>query len=729
MSPLSRRSQSVQLLSGPWNFVRQYFAVDTAMTIDSIRTRRYSATTQIAVIAGFIIAAFTGCGGEEPQPEQPKSPMPFQTTDDHLAVEDDGDYRPIFIRGANLGVAVPGTQAGELAATYDDYRRWFDQMRQAGINVVRIYTLHFPRFYEAIQDHNRAHPDEPLYVMHGIWLDEDNPSLDLVDMTEQFDDAIEETVDSAHGNNSIDHRFGRAYGDYTTDISNWIIGWVIGREVHPNEVVTTNDAHPQMTDFDGDFFAVDDADPAEVWFAQRLETLADRERHRHGVDRPVSVSSWPTLDPIDHPTESIDFSTEEVASFDISKIEAVDAPGGLFATYHAYPYYPDYIVDDPDYRQFEDDQGPNSYLGYLTRLHSHYSDIPLFIGEFGVPSSWGNAHWGYEDMNHGGHDEVDQGEVNARLLRTIHDTGTAGGAVFAWIDEWWKPTWITDPFDFPRQRRPLWHNEVAPEQNFGLVAYESDEPDFESAPDVENESPIDDIETATDESFFRARIHLTNSVDEQLVVGFDTVRDDLGESMFPDGAEPGRRSEFALVIDDTDSAELYVTEAYDLFGIALGTSEPHQLFRSVATDGAPWTMVQWQNGHTRESDDGQYSFDPTFHDIGDLQIRNADAAPSSHDAVVVDDDHIEIRLPWSLLHVVDPSQRSVMHDDRNRPERQTLSTDGIGLSISINGDDVATTGRTHWSTWNQAPETQERIKRSMAPFAEAIDDLPYWVDE
>jgi len=96
---------------------------------------------------------------------------------------------------------------------------------------------------------------------------------------------------------------------------------------------------------------------------------------------------------------------------------------------------------------------------------------------------------------------------------------------------------------------------------------------------------------------------------------------------------------------------------------------------------------------------------------------------------VVDDDHIEIRLPWSLLHVVDPSQRSVMHDDRNRPERQTLSTDGIGLSISINGDDVATTGRTHWSTWNQAPETQERIKRSMAPFAEAIDDLPYWVDE
>lgn len=38
---------------------------------------------------------------------------------------------------------------------------------------------------------------------------------------------------------------------------------------------------------------------------------------------------------------------------------------------------------------------------------------------------------------------------------------------FAWIDEWFKRTWITDPIDYLGERRPLWHNATAAEQNFG----------------------------------------------------------------------------------------------------------------------------------------------------------------------------------------------------------------------------------------------------------------------
>ena len=681
-----------------------------------------------ATICGIVALATTGCVGEDPSPDEPTPPLPFRTVDDHLAVEDDGEYRPIFLRGANLGVAVPGTQAGELAATYEDYRRWFDQMRDAGINVLRIYTLHYPRFYRAFRDHNRENPDEPLYLMHGVWLDEDPATTDLTEMTDDFDDALEEAVDCTHGNCSIDHRFGRAYGSYDVNISRWVMGWIIGREVHPGEVQTTNDNHPEKTDFDGEIFSVDDADAVEVWFARRLEHLVDHERQNYGAQRPVSVSSWPTLDPIDHPTEHPDFSTEDVASFDVSKIDPVDAPGGLFATYHAYPYYPDYIVEDPDYRQFEDEQGPNSYMGYLTRLESYYDDIPLFIGEFGVPSSWGNAHWGYEGMNHGGHDEVEQGEVDARLLRTIHDTGCAGGAVFAWIDEWWKPTWITDPFDFPFERRRLWHNVVAPEQNFGLVGYEPETPEFETAPQIDARSPVESIEATSDATYFRLRIHLDQSPPQSMTVGFDTYGDNRGESILPRGAEPERRSEFALVIDDTETAELYVTPAYDLFGIALGTSDDEQLYRSIPTDGEGWHLVRWQNGQARQSSDGDISFGPTFHDIGDLGIRSAGASESSHDAVVVADDHIDIRLPWSLLHVVDPSQRRVMHDNRDQPDQQTTTTAGIGVSVAVDDTDVATTGRIDWPTWDEAPATTERVKNSMQPFVEAVDEMPYWID-
>ncbi len=684
----------------------------------------------LALLACLFALILPACGDDDVTNDtEQTSPLPFRAGGEFLEVEvEDDTYRPIFIRGVNLGVGVPGTQAGELAAEYDDYRRWFEQMRQMGLNTLRIYTLHFPRFYEALADHNEEHPDDPLYLLHGIWLDEENPGEDLLDLQEIFDRGIDEVVDCAHGDCSIDHRFGRAYGDYDVDVSQWIMGWIIGREVHPDEVLITNEAHPDMTDFDGEHFSVSKGDPVEVWFAERLERLVARELERYGATRPVSVSSWPTLDPLDHPTESSDFSTENIASFDATRIEIVDAPGGIFATYHAYPYYPDYIVEDPDYRQFEDDQGPNSYMGYLMRLREHYEGMPLFIGEFGVPSSWGNAHWGYEEMNHGGQDEVEQGEVNARLFRTIHDTSCAGGAVFAWLDEWWKPTWITDPFDFPAQRRPLWHNIVAPEQNFGLVAFDVDEPHFETLSPSASQEPLSHIETASDALYFHLRLHLSDALDDPLVVGFDTTRDDLGESILIDGLSSTRRNEFALFIDGRDTAELYVTQAYDLFGISLGTYDDHQLFRSVATDGEPWELVRWQNGQTRQSNDGEIRFDPTFHDIGVLQIRSDGDAASSLDAVVVSDDRVDIRIPWSLLHFVDPSQNRIMHDDPDQPGRQTTESDGIALTVSYDGDEVASTPRVSLPGWDTAPQTTERIKEGAQPFTDALDELPYWVD-
>ncbi len=87
-------------------------------------------------------------------------------------------------------------------------------------------------------------------------------------------------------------------------------------------------------------------------------------------------------------------------------------------------------------------EGPNSYSGYLNDLKNHYSAIPLVIGEFGVPSSWGSAHQSFSNMDHGGYSEVQQGEKNMRLMHNILDAGCAGGFMFSWMDEWFKPTWI-----------------------------------------------------------------------------------------------------------------------------------------------------------------------------------------------------------------------------------------------------------------------------------------------
>jgi hypothetical protein len=202
----------------------------------------------------------------------------------------------------------------------------------------------------------------------------------------------------------------------------------------------------------GRHFRVKSGTRTERWVAARLEHLVAFERAEFGTERPVGFSSWPPLDPLRHPTESRD-SDEDTVALDLANLEAVDAPAGFFVSYHVYPYNPDFMNEDPGYRGVRDADGPNPYLGYLRDLKTHYRGIPLLVAEFGIPSSWGCARFNPASMGHGGHDETEQGRISARLLRSIRDSGCAGGVYFAWIDEWWKGNWITRKLNFPQERR------------------------------------------------------------------------------------------------------------------------------------------------------------------------------------------------------------------------------------------------------------------------------------
>ena len=689
-------------------------------------------------VCSFSLALAAGCGSAE-EAEKPGTafdPMPFVVQGDLLAVRAarDQPYRPLFVKGVNLGVAVPGTRAGELAATREQYDRWLDQMSKAGFNAVRIYTLHYPRFYEALREYNLAHPDRPLYVLHGIWLDEFGHEGDLFRHTEGFTAGVEEVVRCAHGDCQIPHRFGRAYGEFTADISPWVLGWVLGREVAPGEVMLTDEANPNARSFEGEAFRLEEGNATEAWFVEQLDGLVRFERERYGVERPVSVSSWPTLDPLTHPTEGSRFSDEDVARFTLTSVEAIDAPAGLFASYHAYPYYPNFISDDPYYRTFEDEEGPNSYLGYLTELKSHYENMPLLIAEFGLPTSWGNVHWGHSGMNHGGHDEYEQGALAGRMLRTMHTANAAGGAVFAWIDEWWKPTWLMDVRSFPADRRHLWHDATAPEQNYGLIAFDLPEPDW-SAPGLVAQGQQEGVERVSmiaDASFLHLRLELDRPLaeEERLVVGLDTYGDDLGEVVLPDGAEGSRGHELALVLKGPDEAQLHVTRAYNLQGIWHDTSTDEQLYRSVPSRGAGWRPVLWQTDQAHGSDDGQYRFDATYFDAGNLRVRRAEERPSRLDAVIVDGTTLDIRLPWTLLQFTDPSQLEVMHDDRStEPEREVMRTEGVAVAVSRGERVVVETERLAWQPWDVAPESIEREKASLEIFGEAMRALPTWLEE
>ncbi len=630
------------------------------------------------------------------------NPIPFSTDTTHLTIWNGHEYQPFFIKGTNLGIAVPGKFPGEMEASREQYGRWFELINQAGFNSIRLYTLHYPHFYEVLDSFNLANPQNPLFFLQGVWLEEEleGYDYDLHFLTESFSREIEENVDCVHGNRVIEPRPGKAWGTYATDVSRWNIGYIIGREVHPGEVLRTNERHAQYTDFHGFHFAIEDVNATEVWVVEHLEQLVSYEYDNYETQRPVSFSSWPTLDPIQHPEEWDPW--EDTTSIDLSRIQLLNAPAGYFASYHAYPYYPDYISYDPNYITWHDDYGPNSYLGYLTAMKKHYNRFPFIVAEFGVPSSWGIAHYSTSGMHHGGYDDFEQGEINIRLLKTIEAAGSGGGIHFSWLDEWFKRTWITDHIDYLADRRILWHNITAAEQNFGLMSFQRPL-QMQLWEEFSSDDPIQKIEAAADYDFLHLKIHLKNSLShpDEMWIALDTYSSELGESILPNGELTENRAEFALHLTN-HSAMMYVTQAYDLYGIFHEVSAPEQQYRSVVSDGAPWKIVRWRNNNFEQ--DVQY--------IGNMKVNYGFLPPSSKDAVTLYTDHLHIRLPWSLLHFVDPSEYVVFHDDRSTPLPEDTISDGIALSVYYKDEVFTPQQRFLWEKWNTALDVDEVIKGS-----------------
>jgi hypothetical protein len=328
-------------------------------------------------------------------------------------------------------------------------------------------------------------------------------------------------------------------------------------------------------------------------------------------------------------------------------------------------------------------------------------------------------------MDHGGQDEAQQDEQDARQLRNIHDANCAGGAAFEWLDEWWKRSWIVDDLALPYADYPIWHNVTNPEQNFGLLAFDPAQPGFNGPPLAIGSGRIETIQATTDPEYFHVRVGLASglSAGETLAIGFDTYGDDVGESILPNGTQSARRSELALVVSAPSQAQLYVTQAYDLFGMWFQSSTDSQLYHSTATDGAPWDSVRWENNVAHTSADGSLTFFPeAIQPIGALRVRNADDPPSSRDAVVVTPQGLDVRLPWTLLQFTDPTTSSVMDDDRSTPAIETAVSAGIAVSVAL-GAELLETPRVSWTGWQSAPATTERLKASAGALTQVMHSL------
>jgi tetratricopeptide (TPR) repeat protein len=638
-------------------------------------------------------------------------------------------WRPFYLQGVNLGVALPGRYPSEFPTDSARYAGWLDTLAAMHANTLRLYTILPPTFYRALRGWNLAHPDRALWLVHGVWTElPPNHNFDDARWKGGFQTQMRRVVDLVHGTATIPARPGHASGRYDADVSPWTLAYIIGREWEPFAVKAFDQRKPRGS-YSGRYLSVQQGPAMDLWMAQQCDFMLAYEADTYNALRPIAYTNWPTLDPLSHPTEAttaqearwrlrsrrksvatkLEYENDAI-SLDANLVKPTPAnPAGWFASYHAYPYYPDFMMLDPGYRKARSSEGRSSYFGYLRELVQHHQAIPTVIAEYGVPSSRGTAHLHPEGWSHGGHDERAMAAIDARLTREIREAGAAGGILFAWLDEWFKTNWAVIEYEIPLDNTRLWHNVMDAEQNYGVLGQYAGEasrtPRLGGDPELwralatvqsatGQPGKLRQVRAGADESFCYVAVDLESGrfpwASMGLQLAIDTYLPRVGQHRLP---RTQLRSElgFEFLIDlaAPDSGRVMVTPDYNRHASKLDrtTGDDFGQFarRPVVTRDradARFDSLFVITNRARFGRDGTF-FPAGRHDRGKLRHETETSSTLADWYLDERAGLLELRIPWDLLNVTDPSSRTLLHDPDSAGKFGTAAAEDFHVGMVV----------------------------------------------
>jgi hypothetical protein len=710
-------------------------------------------------IVVFLLAGFVSAGAtfvpffDRPEPVVPKPPpdlgpaperhtqaglqMATRVVGEKVQVHVNGRFVDLFWAGVNLGSSVPGEDPGSVAATRPDYDRWFAEMTAMNVSVVRIYTLLSPAFYDALRDYNLANPKRPLYVLHGIWIPEDawheTKNIWHPSVTTEMRREIENVVEAVHGTAVIAPRRGHASGIYSADVSPWMMGWAFGIEWDPELSYASIQKNKTRAPFRGKYFrAAADANAMESWMAAHMDYLAEREA-AHGWSVPITFTNWDTTDPLTHPEEPL--HTEDLVSIDAMKITPTKKQvAGYFASYHAYPYYPDFLRWQPSYLNYRRprDGKIDPYAGYIRELRDHHKGIPLMITEFGQPTALGCAHYGpFRKRNQGCQSEQEAANNVVDMLDVIAEEGSAGAMVFMWLDEWFKFTWNTIDYERPGTHRRLWRNVFTNEEHYGVIAAEpGNQPtvDLDGADEEwENSTPLatgtGSVKSVTakydaENIYLRLKVAPELWKSKRITLGLDARKP--GNKGLPGqpGVDPG--AEMAVVIQPGGRTRMFHAAWMEALGVRFGGhAKPDKSFvptkrEDIQPGSGAWMPLRQILNYPYEVPSTGFQNPTETRDASLMPWGTADPREPGFDdrnLIMGSGDTLEIAIPWGMAGFADPSSKRIYNVHATPGWKSQVSDEAIeklGLSIAVEGEPLLATPGFTWEGWDSVTWHERR---------------------
>ena len=651
-----------------------------------------------------------------------------------------GKWQDFLIKGVNMGSSKPGCFPGDIGIEKDEYKRWFKQIADMNANSVRVYTILGPGFYEALFEYNMF-TKKPIYLFHGVWNNENAVSKWQngfhPEISDDYKSEIADLIDLLHGKKNIPPRPGRASGSYTWDVSPYVAGYILGIEQDAAFVINTNKENPHVKGFNGNFLYTVDASPYECWLAEIGDYAINYEYSGYKTQKPLSWTNWITTDPLWHLSDP-DRSQEDAVSVDIEHIQKNDSfEAGLFASYHIYPYYPEFMMYDPEYTSYIDGKGKvNPYEAYLKDIHAYHS-IPLLVAEFGIPSSRGSTHenilTGY---NQGFVAEEAAGEYVTDMFDSIAASGCAGGLIFAWQDEWSKRSWNTMDYDLS-DRRPFWSNAQVSEQSYGIMTFDPGKSRSICYVDGETNEwgktrPLAagnglSLSVMSDEKYVYLMIQDKNNISggNKYAIAVCGLKDQGNYRFEKENLGFINPASQCIIIDGEENSAIYVDAYYDVFYRhyslirRLGIVERNPAFETK--NSGIFNPIYLVLRRSLNFPLTGAELPPSIYETGRLLHGNANPKSDNYSSLAdfyinQQNSSIELRIAWQLLNVADPSTKTVIGDLYSHEEFNInpIKIDGFNFELyRISGGNITGggSGFYSWEPWEKV-HYHERLKKS-----------------